>query len=103
APPQSLNLSISNPNTFAIRVTALTPTIQPATFNLTCSTSANFSVVHGLLVAVVIPAHSTMSLSDAGVAASDRPQIRMIETHVNQDACKGATLHLSYSATAEKA
>jgi hypothetical protein len=100
---QSLNLSISNPNNFAIKVTALTATIRSETLNATCSTSVNFTVVHNLLVPAVIPAHSTKSLSDVGIAASDRPQIRMLETHVNQDSCKSVTLHLVYSGSAVKA
>jgi hypothetical protein len=106
APPRALDLSISNPNNFAIRVTTLMATITSETFTGTagtCATSDNFSVVQGLLVPVVIPAHSTSSLSGLGVAESDRPEIQMLETHVNQDACKGATLHLNYSGTAVKA
>jgi hypothetical protein len=102
-PAQSLNLSISNSNSFAIRITALTATIRSQTLNGTCSTSANFTVVHNLLVSVVIPAHSTKSLSDLGVATSDRPQIRMIDTNVNQDSCRGANLQLVYSGSAVKA
>lgn len=100
---QSLNVSISNSNNFAIRVTMLTVSIQSETINGTCSTSANFTVVHGLLTSAVIPAHSTKSLSEAGVAASDRPQIRMFETNVNQNSCRNATLHLNYTGSAEKA
>jgi hypothetical protein len=103
AEPESLNLSISNSNNFAIRVTMLSVSIQPETFNATCSTSENFTVVHGLLSEVVIAAHSTTSLSEVGVAASNRPQIRMLETGVNQDSCKSASLHLHYSGSAVKA
>src|SRR6185295_12123749 len=72
-PAQSLNVSISNSNNFAIKVTMLTVTIQSETLNGTCSTAANFTVVHGLLTSAVIPAHSTKTLAQAGVAASDRP------------------------------
>jgi hypothetical protein len=103
APPQALNLSISNPNSFAMKVTSLGVTIAPQMLNGTCSTSANFIAVHGLLVSVVIPAHSTRSLSDLGVTAANRPQIQMRETHVNQDACRGATVHLNYTAAAVQA
>ena len=100
--PQSLDLSITNPNSFAIKVTSITVSIQSETLNGTCSTADNFTIVQGLLTPVVIAANSTQSLSDAGVAAGDRPQIQMLETHVNQDECKGVTIHFNYSGTAEK-
>jgi hypothetical protein len=103
AAPQPLNLVISNPNGYPIRVTGITVAVQPETLNGSCSTSANFDSPHGLLQSAIIPGHSTRSLSDVGVAAADRPQIRMVETHVNQDACKGVTIHLSYSGSAVRA
>jgi hypothetical protein len=101
-PALPLDLSISNPNNFAIRVTVLTAAIQSETLNGTCTTGTNFTAVHGLLVPVVIPAQTTASLSSLGVAASDRPQIQMVETHLNQDACRGVTIHLNYSGSADR-
>jgi hypothetical protein len=101
--PQALNLLITNPNGYAIRVTGITVSVQSETLNGTCATSANFAPVHGLLQPVVVAGHSAISLSSAGIAEADRPQFRMVETHVNQDACRGVTIHLNYAGTAVKA
>src|SRR4029078_11453743 len=91
ATPPALDLLISNSNNFATKVTRLPVTIQSETLNGTCSTSANFEVVHGLLASAVIPAHSTKALSQVGIAASDCPQIRMPDTGVNQNSCRNVT------------
>lgn len=53
-----------------------------------------FSEDHGGLV---LPAGSTRTLSELGVATERMPRIEMLDRPVDQDGCKGATLSLSYT------
>ncbi|MGH8973283.1 MAG: hypothetical protein ACRD0C_08760 [Acidimicrobiia bacterium] len=94
-----LNLRISNPFNFAIRVVSLSVTAKdapgcPAT-NLE-TTGASFSR------AVVVPANSARSLS-ALVPAEDWPQLQLLNTNANQDSCKNVEFALNYEGTATKA
>jgi hypothetical protein len=47
-----------------------------------------------------VPGNSTRSLSALGVASANWLRITMIETHTNQDACKGAPLTITYTGSA---
>jgi hypothetical protein len=54
-------------------------------------------MTQGLLTNIVVPASSTKSLSDLGIAPANWPVVSMIESHAIQDACQGASLTLHYS------
>jgi hypothetical protein len=101
---QPIDLKFTNPNPAAIYVTGLTVSIT-ATTAAGCGT-ANFSATgfaFGTTGAssgrggVEVPPSGSRTLSAAGVPRSDWPTVRMIETNLNQDACHGAGVTLSYT------
>lgn len=102
-----IDLSLSNPNTRPISVTNLSVTIleiqrTPAAVaaGLPCS-AGDYAVVQyqGPYPLSVAPGSS--SLSGLGVASSQWPAVRMLDTRANQDGCKGAVLRLSYSGSGQ--
>jgi hypothetical protein len=98
---QKLNLTFTNPNPSPITIASGAVTITISTTQAGCSASTNFTVTQGLTTGVTVPASSTKSLSDLGIAQANWPVVVMVETHTNQDACEGAplTLHFSGGAT----
>jgi hypothetical protein len=95
-----LDMTLANPYNFAIRVldvsvSATGPTACPAAANLT-ATASSFSAP------VVIPAHSSRSLSALGVPPAQRPQVLLRNLASNQDSCKNAKFTLTYSGTGTK-
>jgi hypothetical protein len=112
-PALRLNLTITNPNNFAIRVTSLTVSIQsvvkaagapagscaPSDYQVTAYTGPGF---------VASPGATTLAAD--GVTTAQMPSIRMVnrtdgvpgDGTGNQDGCKGATVNLSYAGTATK-
>jgi hypothetical protein len=96
-----INLVIGNPYNFTLEVTAVTVTVN-GTSASGCDAS-NFTVVQNLAAPVDIPAGQTLSLQAAGVPQSSWPQVQMIDTHVSQDACKGATVSFSFAGQGTKA
>jgi hypothetical protein len=97
-----LNLVIGNPYNFAIRVTSVAITVAAATNRAGCSGPANLQVTEPLAVAVTVPADSTRSLEQLGVAAADWPQLTMPNLATNQDACKNADFSLAFSGQATR-
>jgi hypothetical protein len=51
---------------------------------------------------LAIHGRNPVSLASLGVPESAWPRIRMIDSSVNQDGCKGATLAFAYSGTFSK-
>lgn len=96
-----LNLVIGNPFSFTIRVTSVTVTVG-STNRPGCVGTANFTVTKGLTSTVDVPRNTTRSLQQLGVAESAWPALTMPNLAVNQDACKGATLSLTYAGQATK-
>jgi hypothetical protein len=100
-----LNLKITNPYNFAIRVVGIDVSTVPAgacgTDNLTIQSLA---ATHS--TAIVVPANSTAMLDDLHPGSpwpGDWPTIAMKNnTSVNQDGCKAVTFKLSYTGTATK-
>ncbi len=95
-----LDLTLANPYNFAIRVldvsvAATGPSACPAGDNLTTS-ALSFSGP------VVIPAHSSRTLSALGVPPAQRPQVLLRNLDTNQDSCKNAKFTLTYSGTGTK-
>ncbi len=94
-----LPLTLTNPTAVDVRVTALTVAIAAATSVPSCSATTNFSVTQSSLASsptgVIVPAGSTVALPAVAPAA---PVVSMTQLATNQDACKGATLTLLYSA-----
>jgi hypothetical protein len=94
---QKVDLVFTNPNPSPITVASGAVAITISSPLAECSASANFAVKQGLTSSVTVPANSTESLADLGVAQGYWPVITMVETHTNQDACKGVLLTLLYS------
>jgi len=97
---QSLDLVFTNPEASPITVAAGSVTIAIATTQADCSASANFAVPQSLTTNVSVPADSTESLSDLSVPRAAWPVISMVETNVDQGACEGAPLALTYTGSA---
>ncbi len=102
---QELELTFTNPNPTPITIAAGDVGIDIVVNGaaaLDCPATPNFSVTQTLTVALTIPANTLtpMTLTQLGIAPSAWPRIDMVETGVNQDACKNATLTLNYSAGA---
>ena len=103
--PTPLNLKVSNPYNFAIRVVSVDVSVAPAdgcgTANLTVQSLA---ATHP--TAIVVPANSSVMLTDlkptSAAWPSDWPTIAMNNSSVNQDVCKSKTFTLSYTGTATK-
>ncbi|GAA5195083.1 hypothetical protein GCM10023346_24070 [Arthrobacter gyeryongensis] len=102
-----INLQLTNPGNSSLNVTGLTVSVtgvtrtaQAVANNRPCSAS-DYTVTQfsGSYPISAPPGNS--SLSGSGIPASRWPQIRMLDTSLNQDGCKGATLQLSYSGTGQ--
>jgi hypothetical protein len=97
---RTVRLTLGNANDVALFVTSLTVTVSGATVNggpTSCNLSA-FQVTQSNVSStntVTIPQHGTVTLSSPPQA----PTIRMLDSG-NQDACKNATVSLSYSGSA---
>ena len=101
-PSAPIDLTISNPNPQTLTVSSISVSVEQATSNRRCGASGNFQVIQMAPAAyakLVLPPNSTKSLADMGVPDSERPQLRMLDTSTNQDACKNATVYLDYTGT----
>jgi hypothetical protein len=91
-----INVAIANPNHGTLRVTRLTVRVS-GTSTPGCSTG-NFSVTQfSGSYPITVPANSTRTLSQLGIAQAFRPKITMRDLPVNQDICKNTTITLGYS------
>jgi hypothetical protein len=101
-----LDLNLTNPYNFTIRVTSLTVQVTGPrpTGTTACRADVKASGTTAGL-ALDIPANQSRQLSSFASLASwpeGWPQIDMENTNQNQDACKNTTFTLGYSGTATK-
>jgi hypothetical protein len=103
--PLPLNVTLTNPDSVDLSVTGLTVIVSAisaphADASHPCTVgdfaSEQFSGADGLTV----PASTTTTIAGLGFAPAQWPWVGMVNRPVNQDGCKGASLTLSYSATA---
>jgi hypothetical protein len=103
----SIDLQLAIPGNSSLNVTGLTVSVAGVTRaaeavanNRPCNPS-DYAVIQfsGSYPFTAPPGNS--SLSGKGIPAAQWPQIRMLNTSLNQDGCKGATLQLSYSGTGQ--
>lgn len=97
-----LDLILTNPHDFDLRVVRLRVNVRPRTSQRACSGTADYAVRQyaGPSPFVMHPGSRRLS-----TIVPDRdlwPQIAMHDLPSNQDACKGATLALDYTATATR-
>ena len=103
-----LDLTLVNPNKKPISVTNLTVTVQSVTrtayaisHNQPC-TAGDYAVAqYSGSYPLTVPGDSSASLSSLGVSTSAQPKVSMLNTALNQDGCKGATLALAYSGSGQ--
>lgn len=107
-----LELSLTNPNKKSISVTNLSVTLQGVTKAVgapdgLCDLSDYAVVQYSGPYPLIMPSSSTpKTLTDLGVPQAQWPKIQFINkpgpsAPNNQDGCKGATLSLSYSGSAQ--
>ena len=95
-----ISLTVTNPNPVAIYVSALTVAVDTSVDPAGCTSGTNVELQQSNISAsltLVVPAGSSVGLPAQGVT---RPQIRLRDLPVNQDACKGKSFRLVYSGTA---
>ena len=102
---EPIDLEIENPNSASLTLNSLTAAVSSvnapqATSSLPC-TASDFAVQQysGLLPLVVAP-ETRVSLQQLGVPQSEWPGVSMLDRTSNQDGCQGASLRLSYDASA---
>jgi hypothetical protein len=100
---RAIELQISNPTGKNIAVTNLSVAIsqvvrtpEAVAANLPCTTADYVLSQFSGQYPFTAPAGSS-SLLSLGVPQSQWPRIKMLDTDLLQDGCKGATLHFSYS------
>lgn len=105
-PAQSVDVLITNPFSFDIKVTSITmsvdhTTIKNGVINTACDGPTNLTVTRQFSGAATVPAKSAKHLSElAAVTASQWPQLQMPDLATNQDGCKATTFNLSYTGSA---
>ena len=102
-----LNLSVANPNNkslalsgLSVSITGITRTQAAAAAALPCTASDYVVTNYAGSYPLTVPVGSS-SLQSLGIAPALWPKIAMLDTAVNQDGCKGATLQLAYSGVGE--
>jgi len=98
APPQQLPVRIENPNPVPIEVTGFTVTVSPDRPG--CAADPNFMVVPSSLTPTAplgIPAGGSVTLPSPATTA---PTLELRELPIDQNACQGATLDLTFSGEA---
>jgi hypothetical protein len=95
-----LDVVLTNPQTFDIRVNALTVDVATATTKHGCNADDNYAVAQysGDYPLVLHPGSTALSALVAD--SSDWPQITMHDLPTNQDACRGAILSLAFAGAA---
>jgi hypothetical protein len=97
-----LDLILTNPHPFDIRVTALSVRVRAGTTNPGCSGDANFAVTQysGGYPLVLRPGSTRLSALVSNSASW--PQVSMHNLPTNQDACKNTRLFLDYEGLATR-
>lgn len=95
-----LDLTLTNPHAFAIRITQLTVTVEAGTTRAGCRGSENFTVSQ---YAGPYPVSLAPGSTRLGGLVPDRalwPRVGMLDLPHNQDGCKDAGLTLRYEGKA---
>ncbi|HVW31832.1 MAG TPA: hypothetical protein VHL53_04775, partial [Acidimicrobiia bacterium] len=92
-----IDLTIANPNGSDLTVTAVTIAVGPP--SVPACGAGTLAVSRPFSGPVVVPAHTTRSLSALGIPQSQWPALTMPQSPVNQDACQQATFPITYTGT----
>jgi hypothetical protein len=98
---QPLELTISNPFAFDVRLTKLDVAVKDGTGRPGCDGAANYTVLPATISRPLVLPPGSARL-DALIGAEALPRVAMLNLPVNQDACKGAQVRLELSASAER-
>lgn len=104
----TVDLVIDNPFAFEIKIVGVTTVVAATTTKAAqdvpgCNGVENFEVTRQLeatSVAIVVPARSTKTLSELGVASTRWPEVTMRALDTEQSACMGTTIQLQYAGSA---
>jgi hypothetical protein len=98
-----VNVSLTNPNNAAVRVTTVTASLSSLTAPRATAahpcTLADFELVPYTGPGFMLMPRQTRTLAQLGVPTDQWPQVRMRDTALNQDGCQGATVSFSYGVT----
>jgi hypothetical protein len=102
---QPLDLTLTSLEDFDLSISSLTVTVTSVSAPESDSThtcgAEDFSVEQfSGAPGFTLPAMSTVSLSALGFAASEMPQVSMLNLPVNQDGCKSASFSLAFAGAA---
>jgi hypothetical protein len=99
----AFEVSVTNPNSVALVISALTAVIGEVRAAGACGaadfTLRQYSGGYGF----VVGAHRTATLGQLGIAAPLWPQITMVNRNVNQDGCRNAVVTIRFTGEASKA
>ena len=97
-----LDLVLTNPNRFDLRVVALSVRIGSSTSRAWCAGDANYAVsqYRGRYPLLLRP--GSTRLRSLVASSADWPRISMFDLPTNQDSCKGAVVALTYRGTATR-
>ena len=99
SPAQALDLQISNPYSFAIKVSGIVVTLVK-TSNSGCTSGTNFQVTQYSGPSFTMAAGLNENLSQVVTGTQQLPHVQMLNLDTNQDVCKSATLTFSYTGSA---
>jgi hypothetical protein len=94
-PPETIPLTLYNPNDEALEVTSLTVAVSKSPAG--CDAATNLRLTQSNVSAeqpLIVPANGSATLPAQGVSA---PTVQLLELPSNQDACKGVSFTLRYS------
>ncbi len=103
AAPRPMDLVLANPNNQPLSVTNLSVVVTGTSAGAACGAD-NFRVVqYRGPYPLAVPANARgATLGSLGVPAAQQPQLAMVDKPtVNQDACKGVTVTLAFSGSAQ--
>lgn len=97
-----LNLVLTNPHRFDVRVRSLVVGLRARTTKPGCSGAGNYAITqfHGGYPLVLAP--GSTPLSTLRPDSATWPRVAMRDLPVSQDACRGARLSLTYSGRATR-
>jgi hypothetical protein len=104
-PTRTIALTLHNPNNFPVTIDTITVTVSASSSPPGCSAAANIEIQQSNVgngpspQTVTVPANSNLTLP-SGTAS--RPTIRLVDTGLDQQACKNGSFGLTYLATGSK-
>lgn len=93
---QRINVKLVNTYSSPVHVSGGTLKVYAVDSSAACPATTNFKVRQGVPVNFTVPANTSTSLSGLGLPTYDWPNVVMLDTTTNQDACEGTTVTLEF-------